>query len=88
MITGSGIVWLFAGGLAALVALMALVLYRRPVRNDERFDGYRRRVGFLYLVVGVAAVATVAIIGLPWWLVLLLGLSFAPAIYLQHRQAR
>jgi len=42
----------------------------------------------LYVIVAIAAVAAVLVIGLPWWIALILGAAFVPAMFSQLRRPR
>ena len=79
VIAGSGVLWLMAGCMLGFVVLTAIILTKAPRRSVPRVPA--QRLGWLYVVVAVAAAATLLAIGLPWWIAALVAASFTPAVY-------
>jgi hypothetical protein len=86
MVTGVGVLWLLAGFSVGFILLMLLILSTGSRRRPVQARG--RRLGMLYVIVAIAAVAAVLVIGLPWWIALILGAAFVPAMLGQLRRPR
>jgi len=86
MVTGVGVLWLLAGCSVGFILLVLLILSTGPRRRPVQPRG--RRLGMLYVIVAIAAVAAVLVIGLPWWIALILGAAFVPAMFSQLRRPR
>jgi hypothetical protein len=86
MVTGVGVLWLLAGCSVGFILLVLLILSTGSQRRPVQARG--RRLGMLYVIVAIAAVTAVLVIGLPWWIALILGAAFVPAMLNQLRRPR
>lgn len=67
-------------GIGAICVVIGFRARSRPLATDSRPAPWGPA---LWIVVGTAAILVAAILGVSWWLVLILGLAFIPSVVFQ-----